>query len=86
MEWKGDWDYGVYTWSPGWIKVAGGRSNSLSMSGCGYMESQLISLSEEMMWPQLMCCALSNPSLSQFRTEVRVSGGNHPKEQGLWGT
>ena len=83
MEWKGDWEYGVYTQSPGQIKVAGGRSNGLSMSGCGYTESQLISLLEEMMRPQLMCCALSNPSSSQFRTEVGVSRGNCPEGQGL---
>ena len=37
------------------------------------------------MRPQLMCCALSSPSSSQFRTEVGVSGDNHPKGQGLQG-
>src|ERR1700730_16741104 len=55
------------------------------MSGYGYTESQLISQSEETMRPQLMCCALSNPSSSQFRTEVGVSGGECPEGQGLWG-
>src|ERR1700730_4143626 len=35
------------------------------------------------MWPQLMCCALPNPSSSQFRTEVRVNGGECPEGQGL---
>ena len=38
------------------------------------------------MRPQLMCCALSNPSSSQFRTEVGVSGGECPRGQGLQGT
>src|SRR6202011_5029367 len=57
----------------------------LSMSGYGYTESQLISQSEETMWPQLMCCALPNPLSSQFRTEVRVSGGECPEGQGLRG-
>src|ERR1700733_887810 len=55
----------------------------LSMSGYGYTESQLISQSEETMRPQLMCCALPNPSSSQFRTEVRVSGGDCPEGQDL---
>src|ERR1700736_2095238 len=55
------------------------------MSGRGYTESQLISLSEETMWPQLMCCALSNPSSSQFRMEVGVSGDKHFEGQGLQG-
>src|SRR6202011_5961752 len=54
------------------------------MSGHEYTESQLISQSEETMRPQLMCCALPNPSSSQFRTEVRVNRGECPKEQGLW--
>ena len=85
MERKGDWDYGVYTLSLGRIRVAGGWSDGLSMSGHGYTESQLISLSEETMRPQLMCCALSNPSLSQFRTEVGVSRDNRLKGQGLRG-
>ena len=58
----------------------GDQSNGLLMSGHEYMESQLISLSEETMWPQLMCCALSNPLSSQFRMEVGVSGNNCPKE------
>src|SRR3984893_1129061 len=53
------------------------------MSRYGYTESQLISQSEETMWPQLMCCALPNPSSSQFRTEVGVNGGECPKGQGL---
>ena len=57
----------------------------LSMSVYGYTESQLISQSEETMRPQLMCCALSNPSSSQFRMEVSVSRGECPKGQGLWG-
>ena len=35
------------------------------------------------MWPQLMCCALPNPSSSQFRTEVGVNGGECPKGLGL---
>ena len=35
------------------------------------------------MRPQLMCCALSIPSSSQFRAEVGVSGGNRPEGQGL---
>ena len=56
---------------------------ALSMSGRGYTESQLISLSEETMRPQLMCCALSNPSSSQFQTEVGVSGDNPLEGQGL---
>ena len=38
------------------------------------------------MRPQLMCCALPNPLSSQFRTEGRVSGGECPEGQGLWGT
>ena len=64
-------------------------ANSLLMSRLGYMESQLISLSEEMMWPQLMCCALSIPSLSQFHAEVGMHGDNCPEGQdsvysGLW--
>jgi hypothetical protein len=57
----------------------------LSMSGFEYTGSQLISQSEETMRPQLMCCALSNLSLSQFRMEVRVSRGECPKGQGLQG-
>src|ERR1700737_163406 len=57
----------------------------LSMSRYGYTESQLISQSEETMWPQLMCCALPNPSSSLFQTEVRLSGGECPKGQGLRG-
>src|ERR1700736_6981775 len=81
MEREGDWDYSLYIRSPGRIKVAGGRSNGLSMSRRGYTESQLISLSEETMRPQLMCCALSNLLSSQFRTEVGVSGDNHPEGQ-----
>src|SRR3984893_16379437 len=56
------------------------------MSRPEYTGPQLISLSEETMRPQLMCCALSNPSSSQFRTEVGVSGGECPKGQGLRGT
>ena len=36
------------------------------------------------MRPQLMCCALPNPSLSQFRTEVGVNGGECPEGQDLW--
>src|SRR3984893_2861511 len=56
----------------------------LSMSGYGYTESQLISQSEETMRPQLMCCALPNPSSSQFRMEVGVNGGECPEGQGLW--
>src|ERR1700736_441740 len=86
MEREGDWDYSLYIRSPGRIKVAGNQSNGLSMSGREYTESQLISLSEETMRPQLMCCALSNPSSSQFRTEVGVSRGNRPKGQDLRGT
>jgi hypothetical protein len=35
------------------------------------------------MQPQLMCCALSIPSSSQFQVEVRVSGGYHPEGQSL---
>jgi hypothetical protein len=35
------------------------------------------------MRPQLMCCALPNPSSSQFRTEVGVNGGECPEGQGL---
>ena len=35
------------------------------------------------MRPQLMCCALPNPLLSQFRTEVGVNGGECPEGQGL---
>src|ERR1700732_1872709 len=58
----------------------------LSMSGYGYTESQLISQSEETMRPQLMCYALSNPSSSQFRTEVGMSGDKCPKGQDLRGT
>src|ERR1700730_6008790 len=57
----------------------------LLMSGHEYTESQLISQSEETMQPQLMCCALSNPSSSQFRMEVRVSRDKHPEGQDLWG-
>ena len=58
----------------------------LSMSEYKYRGSQLISQSEEMMRPQLMCCALSNPSSSQFRTEVGMSGDGRPKGQDLQGT
>src|ERR1700732_3564255 len=54
------------------------------MSRYGYTESQLISQSEKTMRPQLMCCALPNPSSSQFRMEVGVSGGECPEGQGLW--
>ena len=86
MDREGDWDYWVYTRSPGQIKVAGGQSNGLLMSGRGYTESQLISLSDETMRPQLMCCALSDPSSSQFQTEVGVSRDNRPEGQGLQGT
>src|ERR1700733_11115163 len=35
------------------------------------------------MRPQLMCCALPNPSSSQFQTEVGVNGGECPEGQGL---
>ena len=35
------------------------------------------------MRPQLMCCALPNPSSSQFRMEVGVNGGECPEGQGL---
>ena len=35
------------------------------------------------MQPQLMCCALPNPSSSQFRMEVGVNGGECPEGQGL---
>ena len=38
------------------------------------------------MRPQLMCCALPNPSSSQFRMEVRVNGGECLEGQGLRGT
>ena len=38
------------------------------------------------MRPQLMCCALPNPSSSQFQTEVGVNGGECPEGQGLQGT
>ena len=38
------------------------------------------------MQPQLMCCALPNPSSSQFRTEIGVNGGECPEGQGLQGT
>ena len=81
MERNGDWDYGVYAQSPGWIKVAGSRSNGFIDVRVWVYRSQLISLSEETMRPQLMCCALSNPSSSQFRMEVRVSGDNRPEGQ-----
>ena len=35
------------------------------------------------MRPQLVCCALPNPSSSQFRTEVGVNRGECPEGQGL---
>ena len=38
------------------------------------------------MRPQLMCCALPNPSSSQFRMEVGVNRGECPEGQDLRGT
>ena len=82
MERKDDLECGRYTSSPGRIRVAWSRSSSFIDVQTMVYGFQLISLLEETMWPQLMCCALSNPLSSQFRAEVGMSGGNRPEGQG----
>ena len=84
---KGDWDLrSVYSKS-GTDKICKKVGVTvLSLSGRGYMESQLISLSEETMQPQLMCCALSNPLSSQFQTEVRRASAGSESDLGRYDT